>query len=492
MINPLVILVASIGLVFAAAPDPEILLLKKQLTEQQRQIDELREMLKMQQTQLALMGQPSSPKVESAAPLSDLKSLRSDVEKMGRSLNGFNFSGDFRYRFDLQNRHANAFAPGLQNDRSRYRLRMNVDKQINSKFKFHLQLASGSYINQLTNDQDFGAFGVKSPFSIVETSIAYTPSKNISLTVGRLREVFSDDTRFVWDDDIRFTGFEQKIQLPLKAGKLFNSFELRAGEYILTNPNTLIVPADSAATPSPYARAGFPVGSRVGAANLYHPGAVINGVIGGGWTHQIIVDTQVWRNPNQIALASTSFAPAGLFSTPIGLTPSGPIAPSSNGLRSPGGAMYTANGFTIPRIDYRLNKANFLKLGNKTLPGSFELELSRNTSASFLRDAVMGLIRIGEVRGAGNGRFLYSYSIKDANSLIAQFTDEEVGNGNGVNSAVHHFRFDLGLTKFAAWQNLFFVQNPRRSSNPGQQFYVLVPRGANTTYRYLSQIVFTF
>lgn len=502
MINPFVTLIASIGLVFAAAPDPDILLLKKQLTEQQRQIDELREMLKMQQTQLASIGQPFAPKVESAtallpaipaaAPLSDLKSMRGDVEKLGRSLGGFAFSGDFRYRFDIQNRHPNAFAPGLQNIRNRYRIRMNTDKQIGSQLKFHMQLATGPYTNQVNHDQDFGSFGIRAPFALVEASISYTPTKYLSLALGRMREVFSDETRFVWDDDVRLSGFEQRIQLPTFNNKLFKSIELRAGEYILTHPNTLSVPPDSATSPSPYARAGFPVGSKVGAANLFNPGAIINGDLGGTWKHQIIFDTQVWRNPNQIALGSTSFGSAGLVNNPIGLTLSGPVPASTNGLRSPGGAMFTANGFVVPRIDYRLSSASFLKIGGKTIPGFLEFQAARNIRATFLRDAIMGTISIGALKGPGSGRFLYSYAIKDANSIVGQFTDEEMGNGNSANAAVHHLRFDLGITRSLSWQHLFFLENARRPSNPSQQFYVLVPRGAGTTYRYLNQLVFTF
>ncbi len=502
MIKQFVILAASIGLVFSSEPDPEILVLKKQLSEQQKQIDELREMLKMQQTQLALIRQPSAPKVEIASALtpaiptitaaSELKSPRGDVEKIGRNLGGFAFSGDFRYRFDIQNRHPNAFAPGLQNIRNRYRVRMNTDKQIGSQLKFHIQMATGPYTTQVNHDQDFGSFGIRAPFSLVEASINYTPTKYLSLALGRMREVFSDDTRFVWDDDVRLSGFEQRIQLPAMSNRLFKSIELRAGEYIISHPNTLSVPPDSATSPSPYARAGFPVGSKVGAANLFNPGAIISGDLGGAWKHQIIFDTQVWRNPNQIALASTSFGSAGLVNNALGLTLSGPVPASSNALRSPGGAMFTANGFVVPRIDYRLSSPSFLKIGGKAIPGSLEFQVARNTSASFLRDAVMGSLSIGALKGAGSGRFVYSYAIKDANSIIGQFTDEEMGNGNGANAAVHHLRFDLGITRSISWQHLFFLENARRSSNPSQQFYVLVPRGAATTYRYLNQLVLTF
>ena len=82
--------------------------------------------------------------------------------------------------------------------------------------------------------------------------------------------------------------------------------------------------------------------------------------------------------------------------------------------------------------------------------------------------------------------------IKDANSIISQFTDDDLGTGSTVNFATHGIRFDLGLTRFLQWQNLVFIQNAREGNNPAQQFFVPVPRGANTTYRYLGQLAFTF
>ena len=74
-------------------------------------------------------------------------------------------------------------------------------------------------------------------------------------------------------------------------------------------------------------------------------------------------------------------------------------------------------------------------------------------------------------------RPLYQFAIKDANSMISQFTDDDLGTGTGVNIAVHALRFDLGLTRFLQWQNLLFLQHERRASNPAGQFFVpLGPR----------------
>ena len=76
--------------------------------------------------------------------------------------------------------------------------------------------------------------------------------------------------------------------------------------------------------------------------------------------------------------------------------------------------------------------------------------------------------------------------------MIAQFTDDDLGTGATTNIAVHAIRFDLGLTRSLQWQNLWFIQNARRANDPTQQFFVPVQRGANTTYRYLGQLAFTF
>jgi len=76
--------------------------------------------------------------------------------------------------------------------------------------------------------------------------------------------------------------------------------------------------------------------------------------------------------------------------------------------------------------------------------------------------------------------------------MISQFTDDDLGTGAGVNLAVHALRFDLGLTRFLQWQTLVFLQHERRASNPSEQFFVPLGRGANETVRYLGQLAFTF
>src|SRR5262249_45052814 len=119
-------------------------------------------------------------------------------------------------------------------------------------------------------------------------------------------------------------------------------------------------------------------------------------------------------------------------------------------------------------------------------------QAARNVGTHWLRDAGMVSANLGSVKEFGDMRFLYQFAIKDANSLIAQFTDDDLGTGSTVNIATHALRFDFGLTRSLQWQNLFFIQNAKSPNNPAQQFFVPVPQGASTTFRYLGQLAFSF
>ncbi len=430
--------------------------------------------------QVAMTQAPAAPAAV-AAQKEDKKEEKPVASSL--SVAGFKFSGDFRYRLDMQAWSGNEIAGPLQNIRSRYRVRMNVDKDIDPRFKFHLQLSTASINNGITNDQDMAGMVAKHPFFISEGYVDYHPNSKFTIRGGRMEEVFADNMRYLWDDDVRFNGFQQIVKLPIDSN---NSFELRAGEYWLSNPNVVIVPAGS-----PFIAAGYQPGQKVRDANLFHPGAVLNLSKGGAWKHQLNGDVQIYRNPNQIQLASTANGFPVLVNGAIGLVLSGPTTGMGNATTTAGGAKYTAPDFHIVRASYRIEHKG-VKVGDKEMPLWFNFQVSRNIGADFLRDAVMGTVNLGAVKKAGDIRLLYQYAIKDANSLISQFTDDDLGTGSGVNIAVHAMRFDVGLTRFLQWQNLFFIQNERRGNNPDQFFFVPLRRGANTTYRYLGQLAFTF
>src|ERR1051325_10966231 len=212
-------------------------------------------------------------------------------------------SGDFRLRYDGIFRSAteppDPPLQHVQNSRMRYRFRLNLDTDINPKLSFHGQLSTGPINNPLTLDQDFSAITARAPFFISEAWIDYHPSKAIQLQAGRVQEIFADNSRFLFDDDIRFNGFNEKYVHSFKRnGAYLSSLELRAGQYILSNPNVAVI------TPgSPLANAGAVIGTAGRAANLFHQGLLANQTFNKRWNSQLGAYLQVYRNPTEIQLA---------------------------------------------------------------------------------------------------------------------------------------------------------------------------------------------
>jgi hypothetical protein len=401
-------------------------------------------------------------------------------------------SGDFRLRMDATFRSAsespNPPLTHTQNVRARYRLRLNFDTDLYPTLSFHGQLATGPINNNLTLDQDFTATTTRHPFFISEAWIDYHPTKALSLQAGRVQEVFADNSRFLFDDDIRFNGFNEKYVASFKKNAGYvSSLELRAGQYILTNPNVAIITAGS-----PLAHAGAVVGTAGRSANLFHQGLLVNQLFNERWSDQIGADVQLYRNPNQIQLASTNEGLVLLVQPGLGLALSGPLPGTGNATTTPGGAIYTAPGFQVTRLTYRLNYAGF-KHGNHIYPLTFNAQAARNVATGLNeRDAMLASMQVGRVTKRGDSSFLYVFSIKGANSLISQVTDDDLGTGTGVNIRTHHLRFDYGLAKKVTFQSLFYFQNQLRNSGQFPNFFVPLGAFAPRTYRIQQQLVFTF
>src|SRR5205085_3970559 len=208
---------------------------------------------------------------------------------------------------------------------------------------------------------DFGEITTRHPFFISEAWIDYHPNKAVQLQAGRLQEIFADNSRFLFDDDIRFNGFNEKYTLSFKNNGLkVSSLELRAGQYILSNPNVAIV-----TTGSPLAQAGANVGSTGRSSNLFHQGLLVNQKFNDRWSSQFGGDIQLYRNPNQIQLASTANGVALIVQNGLGIVLSGPMTGTGNATTTAGGAIYSARNFEIARLTYRLNWAG-IKSGSRT------------------------------------------------------------------------------------------------------------------------------
>jgi Putative porin len=426
---------------------------------------------------------------ESGAPSQSppLEARVQKVEEQVLKIGPIRLGGDFRLRYDATLRKATV-APDpplahVQNSRLRYRLRLNMDTDISPVLSFHGQLATGPINNGLTLDQDFGSTVARQPFFINEAWIDYHPARNLQLQGGRVQEVFADNSRFFFDDDVRFNGFNEKVSL----GKGNTSVELRAGQYWFSNPNVAVITAGS-----PLAAAGAEVGTIGRSANLFHQGLLWNQKFNDRWSQQLGGDLQVFREPNQIQLASTAAGVVFLVQPGLGLVLSGPMTGSGTATTTPGGAIYTAEDFHVGRFTYRLSHTGF-RLGEHAYPVTFNLQGSRNfgTDANE-RDAMLAALQIGRPTKRGDMAFLYIFTIKGANSIISQLTDDDLGSGSGVNIRSHHFRWELGLARKVTLQSLVFVQKELRSSGQFPNFFVPLNAFTPRQFRFQEQLVFSF
>jgi len=473
--------------------------LQKTIADQQIAIQELLDRLSVakvtpeaSEKPVALAASVSEKESTSASQTQTVEQRLAKVEGQALKIGPLRVSGDFRLRFDGIFRSAtDPTDPPVthsQNARARYRLRINFDTDLYPTLSFHSQLATGPINNALTLDQDFSAVNARHPFFINEAWVDYHPIKAVQLQGGRVQEVFADNSRFLFDDDIRFNGFNEKYVLTLKKNAgYFSNIDFRAGQYILSNPNVAII------TPgSPLARAGEIVGTTGRSANLFHQGVLFNQTFNERWSDQFGGDIQLYRNPNQIQLASTADGVVLLVQPGLGLALSGPLTGTGNATTTPGGAIYTASGFQVARLTYRLNYAGFEK-GDHKFPVVFNLQLARNVATGLKeRDAMLAGLQVGRITKRGDTSFLYVFSIKGANALISQVTDDDLGTGTGVNIRTNHFRFEYGIARKVTLQSLFFIQNSLRSSGQYPNFFVPLSAFVPTTYRLQQQIVFSF
>lgn len=466
--------------------------LQKTIADQQSAIQALLEKLSVKSVStdapVAIAAATAEPQPQAPTVEQRITKLEKDTLRIGP----LKLSGDFRLRFDSILRSAteppDPPLAHVQNVRARYRFRLNLDTDIHPNLSFHAQLATGPLNNPLTADQDFTSITARAPFTLSEAWVEYRPSKEVTLQGGRVLEIFADNSRFLFDDDVRFNGFNEKYVASFKPNDVhLTSLEFRAGQYILSNPNVAII------TPgSPLANSGAVVGTIGRSANLFHQGFLANQTFNKKWSQQVGADVQIYRNPNQIQLASTTDGATLLVQPGLGIALSGPLPGTGNATTTPGGVIYTAPGFQILRVTYRLNNAGFTR-GDHAFPIAFNLQFARNMATGMNeRDAMLAALQVGKITKRGDAAFLYIFTIKGANALVSQVTDDDLGTGSGVNIRTNHVRFDYGITRKVTFQSLFFFQQSLRRSGQFPQFFVPVGSFAPTTYRMQEQIVFSF
>jgi uncharacterized coiled-coil protein SlyX len=449
----------------------------------------------------ASLSVPASP---GAAPASaaqveqyqqKVDALSKTLDGLSKGLGGFKFSGDLRFRTDAILRSSNSVAGPAQNVRERYRVRFNVNKDVAPQFGFHLQLGTGTANNPTTYDSDFTGANTRGFLWLTQYYGDYHPNKHLSIRAGKMDEVFADGEKFLYDDDIEFNGLHEIAKAKISDNA---SIEFRAGQYVFTNPNVQILPSAancSGASPSAacaFVKAGYEPGQKVRDANLFDQGAVISAKSGDNWKHEFTASFQLFRNPNQLLMGSSSSNASLLVNGYTGLTLSGGVGQAGNGTTTAGGFIYTASSYHVGHVGYKVEYDGW-KSSRQSWPLVLDVQAAHNFGGTFQHNAWMGVLSLGSVKKSGDVRFLYGYYVKEANSMISEISDDDISTGPGVNTRTHYLRVDLGLSKYLQWQNLLYIQNEIAGSDPARNFFVPSPaRGAATQYRAQSQFQINF
>ena len=116
------------------------------------------------------------------------------------------FGGDFRSRYegfyqtDREARH-----------RTRFRLRLRIDTEINDDTRLQIQIASGDPGTPVSTNQTFTSFFRPKPFNLDRANIRYNPGGSaLTLAMGKFGSPMTR-TQMVWDDDLNFEGGYEQV-----------------------------------------------------------------------------------------------------------------------------------------------------------------------------------------------------------------------------------------------------------------------------------------
>jgi hypothetical protein len=263
----------------ADAPDLEEI--RRQLREQQSEIERLRTTINelrqlvgqnaQQPASASAVAKPGEVMAGGASPASGQSNANTAVpqatadERLGRveeqtkknteaiakQLGSMTFSGDIRLRYEALYGQLNASANGdnpliLGNEissrqRFRVRARLNIRGRIGKDFDWGLRLGTGSFSDNISNNQTMTDFFNRKPFSLDNVFIAWTPQRaqGLRIQAGKF-DVPWLRTEMTIDNDLNLEGFSETYTRQFKNSPLKN-LTLTAWQLPLLERNSAFV-----------------------------------------------------------------------------------------------------------------------------------------------------------------------------------------------------------------------------------------------------------
>ena len=143
-----------------------------------------------------------------------------ELEQRLKKLGPLSFSGDFRLRED-------AFFGGpsdrsLDQNLQTYRLRFNIDVQLNEDLSGGFTLASGNMNDPTSTNQTLTGFYARKPIALDKAFIQYHPRqfKPLTLVAGKFTYPWYN-TELTWDKDLNPEGFGETLNFQLSSTPVF-------------------------------------------------------------------------------------------------------------------------------------------------------------------------------------------------------------------------------------------------------------------------------
>ncbi|MDP3921197.1 MAG: putative porin [Candidatus Omnitrophota bacterium] len=361
-----------------------------------------------------------SGKAEMPEPAGNFKdNLKAAIGPADTWLEGIDFSGDFRVRYEgQQEKHDSA-----TNDRNRfrYRLRFGWEKEFSDEMKvgFRLVSAPGESANPTitsTNTTFDTNFAFKD-IAIDRVFATYTPKwalykftgdfgiKKVEVTAGKFNNPFTNaTTQMIWDGDVTPEGIYEKVDVGLyKSDDLSTDFSILFGQLVLEEGS----------------------GSNHDDAELF--------AIQGGFTSQIdagmekpigMKNFMSWYDYKDFGLPGNFAATGG---NPVGVLPTPPT-------------ILAAQDFDIVEF---YNEISFTPPGGILPKSKLFFDWAWNTngaeyaaSADGQNDAWGLGLKIGSAKKKGQWEAGYEYYNIEANSVPGVFVDSDFGGADRRGSIV--------------------------------------------------------
>ena len=393
---------------------------------------------------------------------------RKTSEALSRQLGSITFSGDVRFRYELQrgllDSSPNAADPSIlgneltARNRLRVRARLAVRGKMGDEFEWGLRLATGSYAEPVSGNQTLTDFYTRKPFGLDQAFVVYKPKALRGLQVqGGKFEAPWMRTEMIFDSDLQHEGLAESFTHDFKTSLLKNltlvAWQmpfLERNSAFVRNPDGTVNVAESGRQGRDLALYGGQVRARlqpaddaaltVAASNFYFSGT------------QFVSPAQLFGGqvqlPVTVLLPATADAPArtvaGVATVPRSMLVAGGnlglMVGSSNAVGRDG---RLASGYNLVNLIGRLDLMH-----HRRFPVSVTLDYVTNTQARpvsvagpggstvFLEndedDGFWAELQVGKTRERGDLLFGYTFARIEKDAVLSPFNYNELVQSTDV------------------------------------------------------------